>query len=61
LYSDAGDGYGPHRVDNFKLEEAGVAGYSLVWTSEGDFKWPYSETKVHTHGFNGLEVRLKKG
>ncbi len=61
LYSDAGDGYGPYRVDNFKLEEAGVSGYSLVWTSEGDFKWPYSETKVHTHGFNGLEVKLKKG
>ena len=57
LYSDAGDGYGSYRVDSFRLEEAGVLGYSLIWTSEGNFKWPYSEVKVHTHGFNRFEVK----
>lgn len=60
LYSDAGDGYGPSRIDTFRLEEIGVGGYQLIWTSEGDFTWPYAEAKVHPHGFNGLEVRLRK-
>lgn len=60
MYSDAGDGYGASRVDRFVLEEAGVGGYSLTWSSEGDFTWPYSELHIATHGFNGLEVKLKK-
>lgn len=60
LYSDEGDGYGEHRVDTFRLQETGAAGYDLLWTSEGDYRWPYKETKIQAHGFGTAEVRLKK-
>ncbi|MBN1689603.1 MAG: alpha-glucosidase [Dehalococcoidia bacterium] len=60
LYSDEGDGYGPWRVDRFSLSETGVQGYELAWTSEGDYPLPYSEAKIVTHGFDGLEIKLKK-
>lgn len=60
IYSDAGDGYGPYRVDTFRLEEIGVTGYELLWTTQGAFPWPYAGTKIHPHGFNGLEVRVRK-
>ncbi len=60
LYSDQGDGYGPGRVDRFRLEEAGLRGYDLSWASEGDFDWPYKSTELKLHGFGQLEVKLKK-
>lgn len=49
LYSDAGEGYGPHRVDQFHLQHD-ATGLGLAWESRGDYPFPYPEIAVHVHG-----------
>jgi alpha-glucosidase len=51
LYSDAGDGYGPHRVDRFALQPA-PGGWSLSASSEGEYPWPYDRTSLELRGFH---------
>jgi alpha-glucosidase len=49
MYSDAGDGYGPHRIDRYATTRA-ANGLSLRWTDEGDYPFPYADVEVHVHG-----------
>ncbi|HEY9593238.1 MAG TPA: glycoside hydrolase family 31 protein, partial [Spirochaetia bacterium] len=56
LYSDADDGFGPHRVDRFR-----IAGSALTWSSEGDFPWPYSRVSLVLHAFHGARVMNVEG
>jgi alpha-glucosidase len=49
LYSDAGDGYGPARVDTFTVSKT-PAGIEIIRTAEGDFPFPYSGITVKLHG-----------
>jgi alpha-glucosidase len=58
LYSDAGDGYDVARLDRFHLEPAGNGGYTLFWTSEGEYAWPYRSISFSLHGFTTGTVRL---
>lgn len=48
VYSDAGDGYGPWRLDRFSMQ----AGDDLEihWAQEGEFPFPYSAIRVVSHG-----------
>lgn len=57
LYSDSGDGYGPHRVDRFHLKWQDSA-YEIRWTSEGYYPWPYGIPEMALHGFAGQQIRL---
>lgn len=58
VYSDQGDGYGPHRLDKFKLSPVNAGGFELTWTSEGEFAWPYASVMLHLHGFTAEEILL---
>ena len=49
LYSDAGDGYGPWRVDRFHFSPIS-GGYELSCDSEGEFPWPYGPIQLRLHG-----------
>ena len=51
LYSDAGDGFGPHRVDRFV-----ISGGHLAWKSEVGYPWPYSRVSLVLHGFANRKV-----
>jgi alpha-glucosidase len=50
LYSDAGDGFGPTRIDRFLLtrEEDQIR---VDWQRQGDFQFPYREIQIVMHGF----------
>jgi alpha-glucosidase len=48
LYSDAGDGYGPNRVDHFQVENE-----TLSRQEQGDYPFPYAEVALHVHGSGG--------
>jgi alpha-glucosidase len=58
LYSDAGDGYGPYRLDRFRLEPIGQSGYTFSWSFEGDYAWPYRSFALQLHGFNLPSLRI---
>jgi alpha-glucosidase len=49
LYSDAGDGYGPGRLDRFAMarDELGVR---VEWTSEGEYPFPFASVRAVVHG-----------
>lgn len=49
LYADAGDGYGPHRVDRFKVSVSGRLG-EIRWESEGEYPQEFSRVKVVLRG-----------
>jgi alpha-glucosidase len=49
LYSDAGDGYGPHRVDRFRLEGSEHS-LELAWDWEGEYPFPYPRIEIRLHG-----------
>jgi len=59
LYSDSGDGYGPHRVDRYHLRQKNGA-CMISWTSVGDYSWPYGIPEMALHGFAGQEIRLQR-
>lgn len=46
-YDDAGDGYGPSRVDRFELSPEGPAALVLRWRREGDYPAPGTRVVVH--------------
>lgn len=50
VYSDAGDGYGPWRLDRFHLERQGQT-LRLRWESQGDYAFPYVRVALVCHGF----------
>jgi alpha-glucosidase len=67
LYSDAGDGSGSHRLDRFALGMAS-GGWSLSWSSEGEYPWPYDEVSLELRGFpapqvlaGGVPVSIRQG
>ena len=49
LYSDAGDGNGPHRLDQFFIER-GEDEIHIEWQSSGDYPFPYPQVALHIHG-----------
>ncbi len=49
LYSDAGDGYGPGRMDRFMLRREGES-LHLRWGYEGNFPFPYREVTACVYG-----------
>lgn len=49
LYSDAGDGHGPGRVDRFRLRRQDD-GLRLTWAGEGEYAFPYERVELHLHG-----------
>ncbi|MGD8848829.1 MAG: glycoside hydrolase family 31 protein [Anaerolineales bacterium] len=49
LYSDSGEGYGPHRVDTFQLTALENA-VEISWRQQGDYPFPYPQTEIHLHG-----------
>lgn len=53
LYSDAGDGYGPHRVDTFYLRRPADDRLVLEWVADQRPEasaWPYRETVLVVRG-----------
>jgi len=56
LYSDAGDGYGPSRLDRFTLVPGSDSGFTFTHTVEGDFPWPYSPVTLVLHGMERVTV-----
>jgi alpha-glucosidase len=57
LYSDAGDGFGPHRLDRFALEPS-PGGFTMSWASEGGYPWPYDSVKLDLRGFSAPRVSV---
>ena len=53
LYTDAGDGYGPSRVDTFTLQRRGDR---LHVTREGSGEYPEEEVVFRVHGEGRLQV-----
>jgi len=49
VYSDAGDGYGQGRLDDFKQFRIGNT-LNISWISQGSFPWPYKKILLHFHG-----------
>lgn len=57
LYTDAGDGTGPGRIDKFTLQRQKDM-LILTWESQGDFAWSYSQTSVMLHGLAWKNANL---
>ncbi len=63
LYSDAGDGYGPGRLDRFTLAWEEKGDLVLTRTEEGEYPFPHGAVELRLHGaaaehawIDGLEV-----
>ncbi len=50
LYSDAGEGYGAHRLDHFTLHRDQAGGLLVEWRAQGDFPFPYTQVELVLHG-----------
>jgi alpha-glucosidase len=57
LYSDSGDGYGPGRVDSFRLRRED-GGLRLLWTGEGQYPPPHGSVEVQFHGMTIRRARV---
>jgi len=57
LYSDAGDGDGPCRVDRFRLVPVEDR-LELRWTADGEYPFPYQSIHVQVHGLEVDELRI---
>lgn len=55
LYQDAGDGFGPYRVDRFRMEREGSM-LRVRRASEGDFLWPGEMIILRLHGFSAVRA-----
>jgi alpha-glucosidase len=55
LYSDAGDGYGPWRLDRFYLRPDGDS-WAFSNAADGDFPWPYGPLTLILHGLEGINL-----
>ncbi|MBD0266941.1 MAG: glycoside hydrolase family 31 protein, partial [Cyanobacteria bacterium Co-bin8] len=51
IYSDAGEGYGPSRLDHFCLSRQDNE-LTLAWTASGDYPWPYQKVRLQVHGLS---------
>jgi alpha-glucosidase len=60
LYLDSGDGFGPYRVDTFRLIPDGD-GVELEWTQEGEYQFPYDQIEIHLHGGVPRSVKVDGG
>jgi len=49
LYSDAGEGYGPGRLDRFRLRRDGES-LIFTWGHEGGYPFPYRDVTFCVHG-----------
>ena len=49
LYSDAGDGYGPGRVDRFRIRRED-RGLRVTWTENGEYTFRYARVELHVYG-----------
>ena len=65
LYSDAGDGYGEWRLEQWTMVR-NENGIELSWEQQGDYAFPYQSIQLHLHGVeaqqawvDGKEVILK--
>ncbi len=66
LYSDAGDGYGPWRVDSLSVIQENQ-GTSFTWNSQGEYKFPYARIGLDFYGalpknvwLDGAPLELQK-
>lgn len=50
LYSDAGDGYGPWRIDRFHISKSKTR-LDIHCEHEGQYPFPYKKINIHLHGF----------
>lgn len=57
LYSDAGDGYGPWRVDRFHFHPVS-GGYELSCDSEGEFPCNYGPIRLRLHGLGSVTANF---
>jgi alpha-glucosidase len=57
LYIDKGDGYGPFRLDRFRISRNSDY-LEFTWNSEGAYHWPYQETVVVLHGADLKGVKV---
>lgn len=57
LYSDAGDGYGAHRIDRFEMT-SNNGSVRLEWKKEGDYPFPYDEVVVRLPGLGVQQARV---
>jgi alpha-glucosidase len=55
VYTDAGDGYGNWRVDEFHLSRDDKS-LELTWQQQGEYPFPYKEVQLHLHGFELQEA-----
>ncbi|MEQ8755860.1 MAG: glycoside hydrolase family 31 protein [Coleofasciculus sp. G1-WW12-02] len=51
LYSDAGDGYGESRLDQFYLIR-NQQDLELTWKQQGTYDFPYQDMRLHVHGIS---------
>jgi alpha-glucosidase len=49
LYLDSGDGYGPHRVDTFRLTQS-KDNIEIKWSEQGDFPFPDRQIEIYLYG-----------
>lgn len=54
LYSDAGEGFGPSRVDVLRLKQSRKR-IEIVWQISGDFDFPYEGVAIDVHGFDARQ------
>jgi alpha-glucosidase len=57
LYSDAGDGYGDWRLDEFTLERSGSQA-TIRRKFQGSYPFPYDRIVIHLHGARALNAWL---
>jgi alpha-glucosidase len=49
LYLDAGDGFGPRRLDQFTIQRY-LKTIHLTWQWQGKYPFPYETIRLHVHG-----------
>jgi alpha-glucosidase len=49
VYSDAGDGYGEGRLDQFQMIRNSDS-LELTWEEQGNYAFPYEGVQLHLHG-----------
>lgn len=59
VYTDAGDGYGPHRLDRLSLVRTD-GGIEITWETEGDYDSPYTSYRVQLHGASAVLASIDR-
>lgn len=55
LYSDAGDGYGEWRLDQFQVVRD-KGSIDISWQSQGEYPFPYRQVELILHGFEAVQA-----